>query len=348
MHTLHIITPSHATTSQALVGLMRLTQMHLGGTHQTIVIGNQVEVTNLRNMGVVVLGSLDGPNNSSNTLGKRLQSLVNTKTKEINFRIIAWGWHGATVASSLEVDCEIFAIIDEIDKSCSMANSKLTIVPTNWNCSKRLCQLGVPSTRLTEPLIGVEPSVLVVDKKSTRKLLHVEQTSFVVSIVGIRSSWQDVLSMAVRLKSANQHVDFILPASYEYRSQLMMASKQQGLSESAHDTPDSLRTVDVVKASDCVWVPDVSSYDESYGVLDVVSAAWEGVPLAVGVNHSASSIPTIGQQIAWVRDELDVTGWILDLANGFSHTAKHVTDQSSNIRMIASPLRFVDGLVMRM
>ena len=148
MHTLHIITPSHATTSQALVGLMRLAQMHLGGTHQTIVIGNQVEVTNLRNMGVVVLGSLDGPNNSSNTLGKRLQSLVNTKTKEINFRIIAWGWHGATVASSLEVDCEIFAIIDEIDKSCSMANSKLTIVPTNWNCSKRLCQ--------SRPLRGLE------------------------------------------------------------------------------------------------------------------------------------------------------------------------------------------------
>lgn len=348
MHTLHIITPSHATTSQALVGLMRLAQLHLGGTHQTIVIGNQGEAINLRNMGIVVHGSLDGPTNSSNTLGKRLQSLVNITTKGINAQIIAWGWHSATVASSLEVDCEMLAIVDEIDKSCSMVNSKLTIVPTNWNCSKRLCQLGVQSTRLTEPLLGVEPSVLVVDKKSTRKLLHVEHTSFVVSLVGIRASWQDVLSMAVRLKSANQHVDFILPASYEYRSQLMMASKQHGISEMAHDIPFSLRSVDVVKASDCVWVPDVASYDESCGVLDVVSAAWEGVPLAVGVNHSVSSIPTIGQQIAWVRDELDVTGWILDLANGFSHTVKQISDQSSNIRSIASPTRFVDGLLMRM
>ncbi|MDP7004885.1 MAG: hypothetical protein QF718_01565 [Phycisphaerales bacterium] len=321
---------------------------HIGGEHRVIVIGDHAEVVNLRNMGIDVLGSVSGPINSSNTLTRRLHNLINKVYGKATMQIVSWGWHATTLVSNLNLDGSIVGIVDEIDLSGSIGINKMKIVPTNWNCSKRLSELGVFESSISEPLVGVVPTVLSVDKRSARELLNIEQNSFVISIVGNQSSWQEILSMMFRLNTIDRQIDFVIPESYKYRPQLLMSVESYGLVDNVHGVHRSLRTVDVVRASNCVWVPDTAPFDVSYGVLDTVTVACEDVPLTVSVNHPVSSTPMIGHLIAWSRDELDSSSWIIDLVNDSKNSKKESKNQSLKVRSYASPTRFVDGLLMRL
>ncbi len=85
MQTLHIITPSHFTTSDEMFGLMRLAQKSMAGEHRTVVIGNQHEASALRQRGIRVLGSIDGALDVSKTLTGRLQRILLSRNCNKNY-----------------------------------------------------------------------------------------------------------------------------------------------------------------------------------------------------------------------------------------------------------------------
>ena len=99
---LHILTPSHFTTSTALCGLMRMTirQLHQE-KHQVIVVGDVNDAKRCQNQGVPVLGSCDGVLNASKTLQKRLCHYIEKANQWQAQKIMAWGWH----AMSVTTDC---------------------------------------------------------------------------------------------------------------------------------------------------------------------------------------------------------------------------------------------------
>ena len=349
MQTLHIVTPAHTTTPSTCIGLIRLVLQHIGGSHHVIVIGNESDVSDLRAMGLPVLGFVDGPLDTSRTLARRLQELIQQVTNDgVTQRIIAWGWHPASVASAISWDTSVIAIVDEIDASCSITAGELRIIPTSWTGSECLRARGIPDDSMTEPLIGVNPVTMVVDRSAVQEQLQLFHSDVTVGIVGRLGSWQEIIAMAVRLRAANAQADFIIFPRYEYRVQLMFAAKQQGLSDILHEIPSTMRPIDVVKVVDGIWVPSVMAYDVSCSVLDVVSIAWEGVPLAVPTNHPIAGVPTVGKHIAWARDEIEVCRWLLDLARDTRTSMNETTDITTRIRSIASPSRFIEGLQMRM
>lgn len=349
MHTLHIVTPSHGTTSATCINLMRLAVSNLGGDHQVIVIGNQEDVSDLRSMGLSVLGNVDGIVDSSKTLGSRFQDIVNRSmnTNEA-YSIIAWGWHSASVTSGIEVNANVIAIVDEVDSFCSLNSNRIKIIPTSWTCTRYLQSFGIPEDVITEPLIGVNPTTLVVDQAVVRDALLIDQSKLVIGVVGSLSSWKEIIAMAVRLRATNVHAEFIILPHYTYSTQLNVAAKQHRVEDMFHHTPVTLRSIDVVKVADCIWAPSIASYDISCGVLDVVSIAWEGVPLATQASHPVVGVPTVGKYIAWASDELEISNWFFALANDSHAWEQKSVDLTTRIRTISSPSKFIEGLQLRM
>jgi len=194
----------------------------------------------------------------------------------------------------------------------------------------------------------VNPTTLVVDGTVAKDMMSLQKSELIIGIVGKVCSWKEVVSMAVRLRAAHIQADFIVLPCYQYLSQLISAAKQHGVLDMLHDTPSTLRTHDIVNIADGMWAPSIAPHTMSCGVLDIVSIAWENVPLAICEDHPVAGVPTVGKHLAWARDEFEVSGWLLDLAKYGDDREQQSADVTTRIRSIASPSRFVEGIQMRM
>lgn len=348
MQTLHFITPSHFATSDEVFGLMRLAQKSLGGEHRTIVLGSQKEATWLRQRGIKVLGSIDGILDVSNTLSSRLRRMVMRTMCSTSSTCIAWGWHAASTLSTVSSSIDSFAYVDEIDEGYEFGKNNVQVIPSGWSCSRKLVSIGIDEQFVAEPLLGVEPTSMVVDRATVFDAINIPTTTHVIPIVGRLSSWQEILSMLFRLDSANREFVFVLPDGYNYSSELRSAVKQRGLSRKLIDLPPALRSADVLANATCAWAPEPSSYDESHSVLEVVTAAWGDMPVAANVQHPVADNPCFGAQIAWAASELEICGWILDIIQGNSSLLQKSAEVTMSVRSIASPSRFIEGMQLRM
>jgi hypothetical protein len=141
---------------------------------------------------------------------------------------------------------------------------------------------------------------------------------------------------------------FVVPRTYRDYALLMKSALQHGVFDMIQEAPPALRQVDLVHASDCAWAPSTAPYDSSSAVLDVLSAAWEETPLAVCSSHPIGTIPSIGSQIAWAKDNLEICGWMQDIKRGAPWVQTQCTNRVTTVRSIASPSRFIDGMKMRL
>ncbi len=348
MHLLHIVTPSHSLTSPELLGLIRLTQQQVGCVHKTFVVGASSEANYLRKCGLSVFGSVAGALDSSRTLVERLSRLVDVSCADGATNIIAWGGHATSVVSGIKTSLHKIAFVDGMNQTVQLRSNDFMIIPTSWEGSSYLQQLGLATDFISEPLIGVEPTTMVASRSVVMDLLKLDGTVRVVAVVGNNCSWKEVLDMVFRIQTTGERVVFILPPYYAYRSHLMFAAKKQGIANLLIDTPAALRLVDVYAHADCVWVPSVAAFDASCSILDVLKAAWEDVPIAVESSHPVSSVPTIGTKIAWASDVLDIASWILDIVRGSTKWERDCAEVTTSVRLIASPSRFIEGLQQRL
>jgi hypothetical protein len=345
---LHIIAPTHQTTSTSLFRLMRLTIRQLHQLeHCVIIIGNESDAIRCRNQGVPVLGSIGGSRDASKTLRGRLLKFMKQSNQSYSEKIMSWGWHAMTASSDCAMEFDAYAVIDEMEigAPCSSVH---TVIPTNETAVRGAIRVGLQKAQFTEPLVGVEPTTAVAERSIVFDLLQISNDGLLVSIVGDTGSWQSILAMADRFKASKQQVNFVLPPMYRDRATLMRLANERGMAEMVHDVPVKLRNVDVLHAADCAWCPEVAPHDTSSNVLDVLFAAWELTPLAVMQTHPIASIPPIGSQIAWGTDDVSVFCWMLDLKNSNTLSLEQCAERVVTVRSITSPSRFIEGLQLRM
>jgi hypothetical protein len=321
-------------------------QKQIGGSHQTIVLGNDDEGKLLRNRGINVLGTVGGVRDASNTLIKRVNRLIESDVTQRTTFYMAWGWHSARIVSGLGNELNTIAFVDEIENDF-YTNTKTLFIPTSWVGAKYLRSLGVSASSVCEPLIGLDPTPVVANKSDVRKELQLESTENVVSIVGKNASWKEILEMAYRIHMLDTKIVFVLPINYSYRGQLMLAAKERGLTNMFRNTPSSLRMADVNVCSSCAWAPNTALFDKSLGVLELLKAAWDGLPLAVQTAHPIYGLPSLGTTIACAKDVLDISKCILDIVLGEIDRSEEYAELTSNVRAIASPARFIEGLRQR-
>jgi hypothetical protein len=345
---LHIISPAHFTTSTSMFGLMRVAihQLHQEN-HRVIIIGDDLESKRCRNLGVPVLGSLSGSLDASKTLSKRMISFVTDIKINSSEKIMAWGWHAMCVTEKCTLDYDTFAIIDEVDQQSPCSSGHL-VIPTTEVASIIANKSGVLEKQLTEPIIGVEPTTVFASDAMVREALQLQGNEFLISIVGDLGSWQEILAMLIRLDSTQKTAHFVLPSTYRDLAMLIRAANNHGVADNVHCVPSSIRHVDVLRLADCAWCPSLAPFDCSTNALDVLFAAWMTTPLAVNRDHPVSSIPTIGPQIAWASDAVEICGWMMDLMNKEKFPYCDYTEQVDTVRSIAAPSRFIQSLQMRM
>lgn len=325
-----------------------MTMKHLGGFHQVLVIGDEKDTADIRSRDLQVLGSIDGPVNASGTLDRRVRNLVDSISSRTQpLRVFAWGWHGATVASGLGGEYNPVAIVDDIDRSCSINRGTMTIIPTSHAGSNILRSLGIPDASIAEPIIGVMPTSVLVDRSTVRDLLHIQESEIVVALVGKRMSWQEVIRMAARFRSAAQHVDLVMPVGYLDHAALVDVARKQGLSDMLHAPPSQLRHIDIVNGVDAVWAPLVAQYDESCEVLDIIETAMSGVPLVVSESHHVASVPEMGGLIATTKSQIDVCGWIISLLEDKTEKLEIAEALKAHIMPLAAPSTFIESLQQR-
>ncbi|MEE2912736.1 MAG: hypothetical protein VX436_02915 [Planctomycetota bacterium] len=325
-----------------------MTIKHLAGSHQVLVIGDERDATDIRARDIPVLGSIDGPLNASRTLDRRVKTIVDKAAKlNMSMRIFAWGWHGAAVASSFGNNYKSVAIVDDIDRSCFINSGRMTIIPTSYAGVESLNSIGISSSSIAEPLVGVIPTGVLVDQITVRELLDLERAEMVIALLGKQMSWQEVIRMAARFKSAAKHIDLVIPRGYLNHAKLIEVAKRQGLSAMLHNPPAGLRQIDIINGVDAVWAPLVAQFDESCEVLQIIQTAAAGVPMAVSELHHVSTVPDVGSLIATEKSHIDICGWILSLQENATAKQEDVKVLKSHIAKIASPSMFIDGLRQR-
>jgi hypothetical protein len=347
MQVLHIVAPSDPLTSPEIMGLIRLTQQQVGGQHKTLVIGGDVETKYLQSCGIPVLGSVPGPMDVSKTLASRVNRLIELHSEGNLLNVIAWGWSATTMLCGLETSVRKIGFVDGIHHSVSRSSIDFTVIPSSWRGSDILVDSGINSNVIAEPLIGVEPTSCVADRSIVEDELQINNTNRFVYVVGNRASWQEILEMVFRMHSTGMELVFILPPYYAYRVQLMLEAKKRGLGKFIITTPARLRSIDVLVHADCVWAPNAASFDTTSTVLDVLKAAWEHVPIAAQCTHPVHSVPTLGSNIAWARDSIDVSSWIIDSIRGTNREGTRASEVNASVRSIAAPSRFIEGLLQR-
>ena len=199
---------------------------------------------------------------------------------------------------------------------------------------------------IAEPLVGIKPISVVLDKGSVRNQLSISN-ELIVTVLGSLSSPALIADMLIRLDCAKAQVVFVLPPQYKFQTELMCRLKALGLMHGIRIHPPNLRPIDLLGSTDVAWAPNSPSYDQTTGVLSVIQAAWEGVPLAISPQHPSREIPLIGKSFAWANDELDICAWLLGFENNHEDIVQRALDLAYRIRAIASPTRFIDGLLMR-
>ncbi len=315
--------------------------------HEVIVIGTTAEESNLRRRGFPVLGSIGGVADRSRTLSKRISRYMQEMGGFRYSNIVSWGWHAMVVTEDCSHNHETCAYIDECDVTMKGGGS-WRVIPTTDFVSKNATTLGLSRTQIQEPLVGVEPSTFSIDSEQVFEELRLHEDDLRISIVGDLGNWRDIIAMAVRFNVAKQKAVFVLPSTYRDRALLMRAAVGHGIHDMIRQPPTTIRQTDVIRHADCAWCPSPASFDCSANVLDVLSASWEETPLACSRNHPVASIPTVGSQIAWASDDIEIFGWFLDLASTPEKFEQACTQRAATVRAVASPLRFIESLQMRL
>lgn len=326
---------------------MTIRQLH-EEEHRVIVIGNPNEAKQYHQQGVPVVGSIGGIKNASKTLQRRLATyLQHSPSCSSNETLMAWGWHAMQMTMDCSWKYDTYAVIDEVDLSDYGVGGH-TIIPTSPCAVTYASSLGIPEVQMTEPLLGIEPAAMVVDKETVFEALDWDGDGLCISIIGDVGSWQEIISVAVRFNAMHQKVIFVLPPTYRDRASLMTAACSHDISQMFSEVPRSLRTLDVLVASDCAWSPPTAPYDSTSNVLDVLTAATQMTPLAVHTSHPIASISTIGSNVAWVKDSVEVSGWMLELKSNQAEVERTCAERVSLVRSIMTPTRYIEALKLKL
>ena len=346
MSALHFIAPSSATTSSELVGILRLVTQHIGGSHEIVVLGSESDAKMMRQYGITVVGSIAGVKNKSRTLAAKIKSFIDTNAKHQHV-LYAWGWRSVVALSCVDTTKTKIGMVDEVDPSFALASTKMVIMTPCAASASFINQQNVAGVTVAEPIVGLKPRSLVLDRSSVRHQLNVTQ-EVLIAVLGVAASPHSILEMIARLDCASTSIVFALPSQYKFRSSLIKRLASHGFQEKVRVLPPSLRNADVVCAADAAWAPLSPEYETCTGVLQVLSAAWEGTPLAVSSDHPSIQIPTIGQRLAWAKDDLDICAWFIDLHNNRDAYLQVALELAHRVRAIAAPTRFIDGFLMRL
>ncbi len=346
MTALHFIAPSSPSTSTEIIGLLRLICQHIGGGHEIVVLGTEDEAKHFRSIGLNVVGNISGIQNQSKTLANRINALLKTNASHQHV-LYAWGYRSAAALSCVDTAKTKICFIDDIEQEIEIASSKMTIMTPSAETAELLATRSIPSIHITEPLIGLRPFSLLIERSLARNQLGVTH-DFLVSCVGQYASVQSIIELLMRMECAGKPIKLVLPHRYGYQSELMEQMTGMNIKQHVVMFPSHLRTVDVIHASDAVWAPNTPDYVNQTGVLDVLRVAWEGIPLAVTKQHAVSSVPTIGNRIAWASDEIDITAWLVAFEQNRDEAIQTALECAHRIRAFTSPTRFVDGFLMRL
>ncbi len=345
---LHIITPCHLTNSDELVGLMRMCVRQLPHIeHSIVVLGSESDANWLRRMGIPVHGLLDGIDDVSQTLHHRFRNWV--KKSALNYsKILGWGFYSASVASAFAEESDVYGFIDEIDETIQCGRGA-RLLPTTMHCSNKLKSMGFLSHSIAEPLIGVEPTTLVLHRDRVFELLGLQSDSFVCLVIGRKSNPIEVAELAIRMRTLNLEVHFILPRNYLFRTQLMRSASSHGIRHCFHELPVDLRQQDACHAAHCMWCPSIAPFEKSFCVLDIIAAACTSTPFAVSTQHPVSNASFIDQQLACIKDAIEVSGWIAKISqNKSDYIARELESSVHPVRDLTTPSRFIEGMQMRM
>ena len=346
MTALHFIAPSSPSTSPEIIGLLRLVCQHIGGGHEIVILGSEDETKQFRAYGLNVVGNISGIQNQSRTLACRISALLDSNAKHQHV-LYAWGFRSAAALSCVETTKTKICYIDDIEQDIELISSKMTVMTPSVETAAHLQASSIASVELSEPLIGLRPYSLILDRALSRSQLGVTH-EMLVSCVGKFASPQGIVELLMRMECAGKSIKVVLPEGYQFQKELMGQLSQMAMQNEVVLFPPHFRQVDVLHASDVVWVPETPDYVESYGVLEVLRVAWEGIPLAVTTNNAVHSIPTIGKRVAWASDEIDITAWLVSFEKQRDEAIQSALELAHRIRAVTSPTRFVDGFLMRL
>ena len=346
MTALHFIAPSSPSTSPEIIGLLRLICQHIGGGHEIVILGSEDETKQFRAYGLNVVGNISGIENQSRTLASRISALLESNAKHLHV-LYGWGYRSAAALSCVETTKTKICYIDDIEQEIELVASKMTVMTPSVETASLLQTRSIASLELSEPLIGIRPFSLILDRTLARNQLGVTH-ELLVSCVGKFASPQGIVEMLMRLECAGKAVKLVLPEQYQFQSELMSQLSQMEMRNEVVMFPSHFRQVDVLHASDAVWVPETPEYVESHGVLEALRVAWEGIPLAVTKNNAIHAIPTIGKRVAWASDEIEITAWLFAFDKQRDEVIQTALELAHRIRAVTSPTRFVDGFLMRL
>ena len=329
-----------------MLGLMRIVSQRMQHKHSVLVLGDSADSEILRHQGLYVLGSVQGTDNNSRTLGMRLRRAVEQVTSDQD-QVIAWGWTPALAVSGLDCVHQVVAYVDAIDSMDALEIEVDTVIPTTWSCGEMLNSCCRCRASVTEPLVGIDAKTLVLEPSSVFKGLNLPSTSILVPVVNDDARWQEIVDVTVLLKSVGVELNMVVSSKYCHYSALYFALEEHGLSHMLRRVPVGLRLIDVVHAASFIWAPASTQSGRTDGILDLLSASASGVPVAASTEHAITGVPTIGNRLGWVSSIAELCVWILDLVQDSSQVREQAVELAARVRTIASPARFVEGLQLR-
>lgn len=330
-----------------MMGLMRFVTQRLPDQHSVIVLGDAIDSDYLRNQGLSILGSVQGTDNRSRTLGTRLHRVIEKVSRKKD-KVIAWGWTPAVAVSGLECVQSVVAYIDSIDSVGSLELDIDRVIPTTWTSGERLKKSRGCGCTVTEPLVGIDAKTLVLDQSSVYKGLSISSKSTLVAVVNDVGSWQEIVETIVLMQALGVDMEVVVSSNYHYYSELYFALKERGISHLVRRVPKGLRLVDVVHAASLIWAPTSAVSGKLDGVLDLLSSSASGVPVAASRDHAITGVPTIGRRLGWVSSPPELCEWILDLVQGSMDIGDRALEIAARVRSIASLARFVEGFQLRL
>ncbi len=330
-----------------MIGLLKLVSHRLPKKHHVLVLGDEMESNQFRTQGLSVLGSIQGVENNSRTLGARVKRVIG-KVGTKKDQLIAWGWHATVAISGIQSVHKTVAYIDSIDANRVPPIKVDCVIPTTWTCAEEMKKNRSSTQIVMEPLVGIDAKSLVVDRSSVLNMLGVQSNSLLVAVVNDVGKWQEIISFVVQMEEMGVEVTIVVSDSYAFYSELYFACKEHRLPNCLRQIGSGLRLVDVVYAASFVWAPTSVVRGTLEGVLDLLSSAASGTPIAASIDHAIAGIPTIGQRIAWVSSVCELSAWSIRLSRDPSCFYDQGLEIASRVRSVASPSKFVEGFQLRL
>jgi len=330
-----------------MIGLMKLITHRLPKSHQVLVLGDELESNQLRMQGLSVLGSVQGVQNNSRTLGTRVRRVIDAVATKKD-QLIAWGWHSTVAISGIQKVHKTIGYIDSIDANQVPFIEVDRIIPTTWTCVEVMKKNNSSKQVVMEPLVGIDAKSLVIDRTSVLNILGVHSKSLLVAVVNDVGKWQEIVSFVVQMKEMAVEVTVVVSDSYMFYSELYFALQEHHSTDCLRQIESGLRLIDVVYAATFVWAPTSIVHGALDGVLDLLSTSASGTPIAASHQHAITGIPTIGHRIAWVTSVSELSAWAMKLFRDPTHVSDQGLEIAARVRSVASPSKFVEGFQLRL